>query len=240
MSRRPERERRERKEPERFQASDLSNNVRYQGEGIVLGTSKIYTESLSNADEKTIVLLHRLIYHRMGKADERLNNILAFNGFETEEQTKKFSQALKKKDDEDIDAICDIFRIEKGEDKTKELVDFFNEPNRLDDDEEIEFVDENGEEEEEEDERMKDVEGEDENEEVFDENEVSMDDEEEEEEFGESDEMEEESVSEEEPEDDSDEYGADEMDNVYEEVEEKKKPKRKSEGEKKNKKKAKK
>ncbi|KAL7715147.1 protein DEK [Entamoeba marina] len=216
------RTRRERKAPERLVATTSHGAERYKGNGVVIGTSKILREKIEDAPVALRTLVHRLMYGRQGNQSERLQNILAFCGFDSDNQSERAVTALSKRTDEEVNSLADLFLIDETDRKEQEslIIGFFKEPKRPNNDEEVEFV------EEEEEEKEEDVQYEesDDDEEVYDEAADDM----EEEEFDDDDDDEESAqVSEESSEileDDEDDEA--ELDNVYEEVAPEKKSKK--------------
>ena len=188
----------ERKQVQHTVAS-LPGAERYEGQGIVIGTSKILTNSLNNSTDELRQLVHRLMYGRVGSQKERMTNIFAFCGFETEDQLDRMKRALSKRLDEDVTALADLFKLDKEqEDLADAVAKFFNEPTRPEGDSEIEFSEGNDEKEE----PNLDSDGDDDDEEVYNE-EMMIEDEQNE--LDEEKEFEEESSSEPEEEEDDEE-----------------------------------
>ncbi|ELP90607.1 protein DEK, putative [Entamoeba invadens IP1] len=223
------RTRSERKKPERLGTGTIGGVDRYKGNGIVLGTSKLFSTALTAAPAAEQILVHRLLYQRQGSQKERLNNILSFCGFETDDQAEKCQASAEKRTAEEINSLCAIFKIEEDENKVEALVTFFKTPTRPNGDETVEFEDQAEDEEEEEIDEAQ-MEEDDEDQELYDENEDAGKEEEDNQTSSSDDDDKEEKEESEEPEEEEpeEEENEEELDNVYEEsiTEKKKKTKK--------------
>ncbi|EDR22655.1 protein DEK, putative [Entamoeba dispar SAW760] len=127
------RSQRERKVVPHYSSGIVKGTELFQGRGIPLGSSKRIKEGIDNLSLDSLVLLHRLMYHKQGEDSERLDDILLFSGFKDIKQREAAIRIAQRVSEDNIKPLCKLFDIENEEkdDMVKELSDFLFAPKLL-------------------------------------------------------------------------------------------------------------
>ncbi|EKE40986.1 hypothetical protein ENUP19_0353G0022 [Entamoeba nuttalli] len=127
------RSQRERKVVPHYSSGLIKGTELFQGRGIPLGSSKRIKEGIDNLSVDSLILLHRLMYHKQGEDSERLDDILLFSGFKDIKQRELAIRIAQKLSEDDIKLLCKLFDIEceEKDEMVKELADFLFVPKLL-------------------------------------------------------------------------------------------------------------
>ncbi|BFU23494.1 hypothetical protein EHI8A_066090 [Entamoeba histolytica HM-1:IMSS-B] len=127
------RSQRERKVVPHYSTGLIKGTELFQGKGIPLGISKRIKEGIDNLSLDSLILLHRLMYHKKGEDSERLDDILLFSGFKDIKQRELATRIAQRLSEDDIKPLCKLFDIEceEKDEMVKELADFLFAPKLL-------------------------------------------------------------------------------------------------------------